>query len=495
MYRMRRFTHHAIFVILAASGASIAFAQDSLSPSPPLAAPASADLPKGERTPTVESKLSPPPTSAALGSGEPLLGAPASPRDVLASWQQALVLVRSQATSLRRSAAQIRLAKAQADQALARLLPTLSGSASVGHHLLYGRGSVPPYDSFPLQQGPIPDPGTTWQAGLELRVPLVAPQAWYDAATARLQMESSTINARETERQLLAGLADSIVSVVTAERLAEVSRVSLDSSLSTLELTRRRARFGAATALDVLRSEQEVTRARTQVISSNEALRRTREALGVALGTSRPWGVTPAIRVDALADDIQALCHATRDVDQRADIRYARSRKELADRAVISVDKTYWPTLDASSTMTYGSSDRTTANREHVTWTIGALLSWRLFDGGLRHAQHQVQVAQSTLAAQDLIDAERQARLEIEQSERGVRVAEANLSESRRSRDLSRETLRLARTAFVNGTGTSFELVEAERQLRQSEIDLTVKEFDLVRARLAAMLVAATCEV
>ncbi len=497
MRRMRKGTTWALLCTVAGTVTSPALGQQGAPPpadTDTALAPRSAAEAPGEVSASRDA-------GAAIGvpvrseSTDPLLVPPPAPVDVLRSWPQALAMVRSQATSINRSAARIRLARAQADQALAGVMPTLAGSANVNRHLLYGTGPIPPYDSFPLDQGPIPDPGTTWQAGLELRIPLFAPQAWHELQTARDAVDTATLGAREAERQILAGLADSIVGVVTAERLSEVSRVALDSSLATLELTRRRARFGAATALDVLRAEQEVTRSRTQVVATNENVRQARESLGMVLGTPRPWGVTPAIQVDALAGDIAALCQVEPAVGQRSDVRYARSQRDLVQRSIETIDRGYWPTVDASSTMAYWSRDTSTPNRQQVTWTIGAVLNWRIIDGGLRHAQHRAQTAQVSLATQDLIDTERQAALEIEQSTRAIEVAQANLQQAARASELSAETLRLARIAFVNGTGTSFELVEAQQQQRQAEIDLAVREFQLIRARLAALLAMANCDV
>src|SRR5260221_260107 len=83
---------------------------------------------------------------------------------------------------------------------------------------------------------------------------------------------------REAVLQRVAAAADGIVSVATAERLAEVSRVALRSALSTLALSRRRAELGVATRLDLLRGEQDLSEARAQVVAADEGLVRAREA-------------------------------------------------------------------------------------------------------------------------------------------------------------------------------------------------------------------------
>ena len=57
-----------------------------------------------------------------------------------------------------------------------------------------------------------------------------------------------------------------------------------------------------------------------------------------------------------------------------------------------------------------------------------------------------------------------------------------------------KSSARLSRVAFESGTGTSFDLVDSGRRQREAELDLAVKEFDVVKAKIAALLATATCE-
>ena len=167
---------------------------------------------------------------------DPMLAPIPPPRHVLSSWQAALKLVRSQNSSLRMAAAQVEQAAGRSRQALAAALPSLTGNASLTRHLLTGDGFK--IGSAGIEQGTIPDPLTTWNAGATLRVPVFAPRAWHDRRTARQAIDVSTLDTEDAERLVLASTAEAIVSVVTAERMAEVSRVSLRSALVTLDLNR-----------------------------------------------------------------------------------------------------------------------------------------------------------------------------------------------------------------------------------------------------------------
>lgn len=414
------------------------------------------------------------------------------PGRMLTSWSQALRYVRNRSTSLASSLAQVRNAAAQARAVVSRTHPTVSATGSVSQHLLFGRGTNITAEGAQLNVD-IPDPSTLWNARLSVRQPVLDLRTWYDSDTAELATRAAVERAEDVERQVLASVADTVVAVVTAERLSEVSRVSLRSSLSTLDLTRRRARLGASSAVDVLRAQQEVVLNRAQVVGANESLRRAREALGMALGYAEPWGVTNEISIDGLRDDAKRLCSPVSGIEQRSDIKAAQTEVLVARRNAESTDYRLAPTVDLTTDLTY-TTQPFTANGRPMQWTIGALLTVPLFDGGARSAERQVALTQAALAEQNLIQARREALMQVQQALRSVVVAEQNWDVSQQSRDLARETSRLAKLSFLNGKATSFELVDATRRYQEAELDLAVKEFDVVRARIIALLASANCD-
>ena len=62
------------------------------------------------------------------------------------------------------------------------------------------------------------------------------------------------------------------------------------------------------------------------------------------------------------------------------------------------------------------------------------------------------------------------------------------------TRDLAKEQSRLSLVAFEAGTGTSFDLVTSQQLARQAELQFVVAEFNVVKAKIEAMLAAANCK-
>lgn len=408
-----------------------------------------------------------------------------APRHILSDWREALRLVRSRSTSLRQAAITVSSAAAQAELAATRYYPTLRATGTVSHPLLSPGSNAQALGFFQNFQ-------TTWRGNVNLKQPILNLQAWHDANTAELNIEAAKLSAQDAERRVIAGVADTIVAVVTAERLALVSRVALRSSLYTFELTQRRSKLGAASSVDVLRAEQEVTLNRQKIINADENVERAREALGMALGFTEPWGVAPTLRLNELSLDAARVCRPVTLSTERSDVQALQKQQQVAERAIQSVDYQLAPTLDFTSDYNY-TQPNFPQDAKPVQWSIGALLTVPLYDGGVRQAQRWQQQTQVQNAQNQIEQRSREVTIEMRQAERAVEVARRNHTVSLDLQRVAKETARLSQLSFVNGRGTSFELVEAARRSQEADLDLAVKEFELVRAQLLAHLVLANC--
>jgi outer membrane protein TolC len=204
------------------------------------------------------------------------------------------------------------------------------------------------------------------------------------------------------------------------------------------------------------------------VVQSDETLRQSREALGMALGYPEGWGVAADIKVDQLASDARAVCTPIQDPEERSDVRAARLNVRVSERNTESPSYGLAPRLSLGSGLNYSSAPN--APRP-VDWSVSAILTVPIYDGGELGAERDINRATTVEARQVLTQTARQAR------------------------DIAAESARLSRIAFVHGTGTSFDLVDAARRQREAEIDVTIKEFEVVRAQITALLALSNCSI
>jgi outer membrane protein, multidrug efflux system len=488
-------------IVLAQLAPGLALAQDrpagaggqapaAGSPAPASSAPA----------PLTAAQVTPPTVS------DPLLEPVPPPAKVVSTWREALSMVKSRSTDLRVSLLDLSRAEAQARVALGAALPPVSASANVTRQLI--RSVVDPISGSPSIQS-FPPRAVTYGGSLTASIPLFAPRAWHNIGTAEQQQRVAEMSISEQRRVLAAAVADALVAVISAERVAELNRVGLRNALERLALTRRRAELGVANALDVLRVEQDAATARGAIVTGDENLRQARESFGLALGFPEAFGVPRDMNIDAFAQESERACPRIGSIEERSDVAVARERVVLARRGVRDVELSFLPTIDLRTVYSVsiqpfyndfsknpqlaslGIVDR--QNTLH-SWSIAGVLSWNIFDGGSRYGSLRDNRIQTEQAEVRVEAARRAAQIQVQRALRGVEVADTARKVATETRNLARETDRLTRVSFDLGKGTSLELVDAGRALRQTEIQLALREFDQVQAKIRALLALSTCD-
>jgi outer membrane protein TolC len=404
----------------------------------------------------------------------------------VSTWSEALRYVRSRSTDLRIAVQDVARAEAQQRIALAGALPAINGTAAYTHNILTNETLVAATGA--TTRTPTPDALTGSVVAVQ---PIFNLQAWNAIGTASVAADASRLSLDDSKRLIALGVANAIVGVVTAERIAELNRVGLRNALQRLDLTTRKTNLGGGTGLDVIRARQDVEVARATLVEGDEALRQAREALGLALGVSDQVGVPPDVDISGLEGAARTACRPAPTVDDRPDVAALRARVDVAEHQVRDVKDQFVPTVNIQSTLATTSVD--TGVAPNTTWNVQAVLSVPIWDGGARYGALHDTEAQELQAVERLVAQKRQAQIEITQARRGVSVAEERRRVASSARDLASETDRLTRVAYLEGRGTSLELVSAAQSLRESEIQLALRDFDLVKARVLAVLALASC--
>ncbi|WP_437593844.1 TolC family protein [Sorangium sp. So ce1000] len=442
----------------------------------------------GQQAPTAAPTAAAAPAAAPqrIEVNDPALAPVPPPARTLASWNDARTLIEQRSVDFAIAVQEVARAEGVARRALAAALPSLDARGDLTHELASGSNAIGP-GAAAIESAP-----TTASASLTLRQPILAPRAWYGIGTARRSVEIAKLSLQDRRRITVGAAADAVVSIVTAERVSEINRVGLRSALERLELTRRRERLGTGTKLDVVRAEQDVALARATLVSGDESLRRTREALAAVLGEPGEIGVPQSFSLNSIAAEMQSQCAEAR-ADQRADVRAARAELEIAERNLTDAKLAFAPYTELSSTLSARTSIGDDPTRSWG-WSISAVLTVPIWDGGARYGDLQITRAAVEQQRARLGAVERTAGLETTQAVRGVAVAEQARAVAEQSRDLARETARLTQVAFEAGTATSFDLVESGRRQREAELDLAVREFEVVKAKITALLASASCK-
>lgn len=445
----------------------------------------------------------------ALAAQEPLLPAPppfqpkvddpmltpAPPASKqVGSWEEALGLVRERSTDLRIAEANVQRAEGRWRQALSALLP--NARASVGTALDVLNPDLPVgLTGTPIQVQPGSDRRPTVPLGVgtvSVTQSLVDFGAWRGLSSASAAEDSAQANLQDIQRRLTLGLGRTLVATVAAERAAELNRVGLRRALERAALAQRSFELGAGTQLDVVRVRQDVELARQSLVSGDEQLRRAREALGLSLGLPEAVGVSTTFQLQGLVDQTRATCTPLKALSERADLVAASANVESARESRRQASAGYLPTLGLSSAVNALTTEP--GPGRVATWSIAAVLSVPLWEGGLRGGLVRERAGLEQQAAETLERTRRDVEVEVARARRSVEVAESLVKTAAESLALAERTDQLTRRAFEVGRGSSLELVQSGAALRQAELSLALREFELVQARLDAFLTEARCD-
>jgi multidrug efflux system outer membrane protein len=431
----------------------------------------------------------PPPVS------DPMLAPAPAPKRVLSSWKEGVSYLRARSTDLKIALDQVLQAEAVTRIALAQYLPWINannaGGAVYTHQIItravangIGLGAS---GIVTTTRVPIPN---TYGGSLVLQQAVINVPAFDQISIDELSEDASRLSVEAEKRTLVLSLANQIVAVVTAEREAEINRVGLRVALEQLDITNRKQALGAANGLDVVRAQQNAANARATLVTGDESLREARESLGLTLGVPEETGVAPNVNVGALAESAMESCHVVADLDRRPDIAQAEVQLEVAKRNLRNVWYSFLPSVSVSSTLSAASP--VSSGFPNPLWNVQGSLEVPIWDGtrygNLRNAR-----AAEDIAAQQLESLQRQAIIQVEQAQRQLLVAEASDRVATEQRDLAQQNDTMTQTAYASGQGTSLELVTASEAHRQAEINLALADFNVVKARILALLALATC--
>jgi len=365
-------------------------------------------------------------------------------------------------------------------------LPTVIGNAT-GTRLDHDRATTSTIDIFDasgLRVGSRSVAGVLVQkesvtANIALSVPLLAPQRWVQWSHAADNAEVTRVSAEDIRRTLMVATARSYLAVIAQQRALEVAERGFVTAKAHYDFAHQRRQGGVGNRLDEVRAEQEVetTRATVEVTRSN--LVRVQEALGIVLAEDGPVDADPRIDLG----DAPPLDAALNDAaSKRTDVKVLSSRLNAADHVLRDSYADYLPTVVAQGLPFYNNPATVTA--PHTGWQAMLILSWPLYDGGLRYGLHDERKALVNEAQVSLEAALRQVSSDVRATYEALGHADAALDASRNAARLAGEALDLATQAYHAGATTNLEVIDAERRARDADTTAAVAEDAARQARL-----------
>jgi outer membrane protein TolC len=325
------------------------------------------------------------------------------------------------------------------------------------------------------------------------------------------QLDIADIRLRQRVTQTSRNVRAAYYNLVGAIGGLEVAQQSLDLARQSLKNNRTRLEVGTMAPIDIVQSEAEVASNEESVIVAEAAIQSAQDQLRSLISNpSRPdfWAARykpsdqPMLaprEIDLDAAVKNALTNRTdllefKKTMESTDIdrKFAESQKlpaiDLQARyGVTGIAGTQFlygtPTIDGGAPPILGQSVRSFSDALHDVfgnnfrnWTVALQVSYPLgtsqADAALAQAKLQQQQQRNTLN-----DLEMQVVTQVREAARGVNTNLKRVEATRKARELSERRLEAEEKRFTVGLSSTFELVQAQRDLaraRQNELNATI---------------------
>jgi outer membrane protein TolC len=345
--------------------------------------------------------------------------------------------------------------------------------------IITGTATATLLDAARQQGTTLVQPRASLTGSVAFTLPLIAPQRWVNWSHAAEQVDVARLSAEDVRRQIAVSTARAYVTVLGQHRLVEANRLARDNAKDHLVYARARLEAGTGNRLDSVRSAQDLASNEAQLANALVNLARSREALGVLVGTDGPLDAREEVELPLAPQESEAMRVAE---ERRADLRAARSRIDAADHVVRDSYADYLPFLSAVVTpfaASFASSTTPTTG-----WQAQLVLTVPFYDGGFRYGAHEERSALADEARLSLEAALRQARSEVRTAFEEVRRNDYALQASQEAARLAEDGLRITTQAYRAGATNDLDVVDAERRYRDSLTAAATAEDNARQARI-----------
>ena len=316
-------------------------------------------------------------------------------------------------------------------------------------------------------------------------VPLFAPARWAQWAHASQLLDAVAAGETDVRRAVAITAARAYLTVIAQRRAVDVSTSARDTAKAHYDYAHARRRGGVGNALDELRAEQELAASETQLEQALIGLARSREALGQIAGANAPLDAAEEPGLRELPSEAEAMAAAE---TSRADVKAAGARAHAAERVYKDSWTDWLPTVTAVFQPFL--QDPSTLTQPSQGWQAQLILSFAIYEGGLRPAQAREREALSNEAGTLLDGTVRQARSDVRTAFETLARSRSALDSARRGSESARAAVGLANKAYQAGAVDNLSVIDAEQRARVADLSAGIAE-DAVRQAVLDLLAAA----
>ena len=293
-------------------------------------------------------------------------------------------------------------------------------------------------------------------------------------ATIRAAEEQVRLSELEVERRredLRLNTANEYYDLQASIESIRISEAFLEEAERNLRDTSLREEVGVGTRFDVLRAEVQVANARQDVVNAE----RSRQVAQSTL--ARRLNVPPSLTITTVPVDIagnwplgleESIVLA---YQNRAELEQQLVQSDIGEELRAAELAALGPQVDLFANYTI-SDTLTQSDSFNDNYSFGARVSWTLFEGGAAQARARQRELDSEIAERNFEESRNTIRLSVESAFYNLEANLTNIDTARLSVEQAQEALELAILRFDAGVGTQLDILNAQSELTDAEVNL-----------------------
>jgi outer membrane protein TolC len=367
--------------------------------------------------------------------------------------------------------ATVESADAAVSRARAGFLPTVSLSASE---------TLRPYQVD--RNGQTVARSNSATAALTISQPLLDLTAFPLYASAKHDREAARHSATNDRRELAFDAARAFFLALAQQQVLQAAQRRLERAEASLVSTKAQAAAQIASSNDVTRAELERASAARSLASAQGSLRRARVELAYLIDAPAEGSLKPPDRTLVTAPSRNVPALVERALPQRPDLVAARESAAAARASAGEPALRFAPTLDLVGQIR--ASDAPIVGDRYTDTTLSLNLSWTLWDAGVRSAESDARATAASVAEQELRAQQRRVAADVQAAVAALESAEAGLTVADEATAAARRGADEAAVLYREGLARAIELVDANLQRFETEVDLAQARLDVAQAQL-----------
>lgn len=320
------------------------------------------------------------------------------------------------------------------------------------------------------------DPNKTenYATRIEVLQPLINIDGLYGRKAAKTKMEAFDLQLERTKEYLELEVNKAFMQLQLAYKAVEVLEKANTTAQANLKLIENYNKQGLLQKTDLLSVQVRVNEVKNQLQYAKSNVQNASDYLAFLLDESNENKVYKPLEV--IENTIEISTFETQLSANRKDVLAMDKSVEAYEKMAKMSQMSFFPRLNAFGS--YEMYDTQLFQTGAKGYTIGAQLSWDIFDGYKSIGKHQKAKAEFQKAEVEAKQYKTQSQLELNKTNRQLTDAENKVNLSKLALEQAQEAYRIRANRFKEGLEKTTDLLQSETLQQQKELEYLQAVFE-----------------